>query len=131
MYLIKFISLPHYDIVFLIHATAFSPDRATSYFYIQNESVATFDEELQNKNSHADAEQYHLICSPCEFGNVLGCPEDMDHLPSPRPQRQRHPHLGYQLRGHKRQSRLTEAIAVKTKTNMTTTDSTSSWCRPV
>jgi len=54
--------------------------RVASHFYIQNESVATFNYELEQKKIHTDEELILLICCACEFENVRVRQEEMDEM---------------------------------------------------
>lgn len=54
--------------------------RVASHFYLQNESVATFNEELKLNKFPTDADLMHLICCACEFENVRVRQEEMDEM---------------------------------------------------
>ena len=54
--------------------------RVASHFYIQNESIATFN-ELLARMPHADeAQLLHVICSACEFVNVKVRQEELKEI---------------------------------------------------
>ena len=56
--------------------------RIASHFYIQNDSIATFNSELERKKIHTDADLIHLICCACEFENIRVRQEEMDDIVS-------------------------------------------------
>ena len=56
--------------------------RVASHFYIQNESVLTFNSELEQEKVRTDADLLSLICSACEFENVRVRQEEMNELQS-------------------------------------------------
>jgi activating signal cointegrator complex subunit 3 len=54
--------------------------RVASHFYIQNESVATFNELLARIPHASDADLMHVICNACEFVNVKVRQEELKEI---------------------------------------------------
>ncbi|GMH51646.1 hypothetical protein TrRE_jg2330 [Triparma retinervis] len=54
--------------------------RVASHFYIQNESVATFNELLSRIPHASDADLMHVICNACEFVNVKVRQEELKEI---------------------------------------------------
>jgi activating signal cointegrator complex subunit 3 len=56
--------------------------RVAAHFYIQAESVATFNDKLGNYESLSDADLLHLVCCATEFENVKIRQEELDEVDS-------------------------------------------------
>jgi replicative superfamily II helicase len=56
--------------------------RVAAHYYIQAESVATFNEKLKGFDSLTDAELSHLICRATEFENVKIRQEELNEIDS-------------------------------------------------
>ena len=54
--------------------------RVASHFYIQNESVSTFNHMLERSPFPDDSTLLHVICSACEFENVKVRAEEIDEM---------------------------------------------------
>ena len=54
--------------------------RVASHFYIQNESIATFNELLARMPNASEAQLIHVICSACEFVNVKVRQEELKEI---------------------------------------------------
>jgi len=54
--------------------------RVASHFYIQNESVATFNELLARMPNPTEVELLHVVCSACEFENVKVRQEELKEI---------------------------------------------------
>jgi activating signal cointegrator complex subunit 3 len=54
--------------------------RVASHFYIQNESIATFNELLARMPDASEAQLIHVICSACEFVNVKVRQEELKEI---------------------------------------------------
>lgn len=58
--------------------------RVASHFYVSNESVATFNNEIYVNSFPSDADLLVLVCSACEFENIRVRQEEMEELDSLR-----------------------------------------------
>ncbi|EJK66375.1 hypothetical protein THAOC_12711, partial [Thalassiosira oceanica] len=55
--------------------------RVASHFYIRNQSVATFNEMMEQKRDYAtDADLLHIMCCADEFENLRVRPEELDEV---------------------------------------------------
>jgi replicative superfamily II helicase len=54
--------------------------RVAAHFYIQAESVATFNEMFEQSEYLSDADLFRIICSATEFRNMKLRPEEMEEL---------------------------------------------------